>query len=93
MYSKIPGYNTIIKKSQKHQQPHKNYKHESTRPIELQREIRQGDNLSPTLFRITLDDVLLKLDWTRRGIDINRKYLSDLRYIDNNRNFKESTDE
>ncbi|CAH0406004.1 unnamed protein product [Chilo suppressalis] len=51
-------------------------------PIQLQRGVRQRDEISPKLFTAALEDIFMLLDWKRRGININGEYLSHLRFAD-----------
>ncbi|CAG9116776.1 unnamed protein product [Plutella xylostella] len=53
-----------------------------TRPIQLQRGVRQGDVISPKLFTNALEDVFKTLDWKGHGICINGEYMSHLRFAD-----------
>ncbi|CAG9116436.1 unnamed protein product [Plutella xylostella] len=53
-----------------------------TRPIQLQRGVRQGDVISPKLFTNVLEDVFKTLDWKGHGICINGEYMSHLRFAD-----------
>ena len=47
----------------------------------LRRGVRQGDTISPILFNIALnDEVIDKIEWGDRGINIDREYLSYLLY-------------
>ena len=55
---------------------------ETTRPIQLQRGVRQGDVISPKLFTAALEDVFKLLDWNGLGININGEYLTQLRFAD-----------
>ncbi|KAI8429963.1 hypothetical protein MSG28_000423 [Choristoneura fumiferana] len=42
-----------------------------TKPIPLQRGVRQGDVIAPKLFTVALEDAFKVLDWKGRGININ----------------------
>ncbi|CAG9133443.1 unnamed protein product [Plutella xylostella] len=53
-----------------------------TRPIQLQRGVRQGDVISPKLFTNALEDVFKTLGWKGHGICINGEYMSHLRFAD-----------
>lgn len=55
---------------------------ESTKPIQLQRGVRQGDVISPKLFTSALEDVFKLLDWNGFGININGEYITHLRFAD-----------
>lgn len=51
-------------------------------PLEVGRGVRQGDCLSPRLFTSTLEESFRALDWSRKGININGRYLSHLLFAD-----------
>ncbi len=53
-----------------------------TRPIHLRRGVRQGDVISPKLFTNALEDVFKTLNWTERGVNVNGKNISHLRFAD-----------
>ncbi|CAH2209480.1 jg25743 [Pararge aegeria aegeria] len=53
---------------------------QTTRPIQLQRGVRQGDVISPKLFTAALEDVFKLLDWNGLGININGEYITQLRF-------------
>ncbi|KAI8424369.1 hypothetical protein MSG28_002896 [Choristoneura fumiferana] len=55
---------------------------QSTKPIPLQRGVRQGDVISPKLFTAALEDAFKVLDWKGRGININGEYFTHLRFAD-----------
>ncbi|CAK1598811.1 unnamed protein product [Parnassius mnemosyne] len=57
-------------------------KNQSTKTIQLQRGVRQGDVISPKLFTAALEDVFKLLDWKVYGININDEYLTHLRFTD-----------
>ncbi|KAG7296473.1 hypothetical protein JYU34_020218 [Plutella xylostella] len=54
----------------------------STKPIQLQRGVRQGDVISPKLFTCALEDVFKLVEWKRLGINVNGEYISHLRFAD-----------
>ena len=56
--------------------------HENTKKFRIGRGVRQGDTISPKLFTSSLESVFKKLDWSKKGININGKYLSHLRFAD-----------
>ncbi|KAI8433263.1 hypothetical protein MSG28_015334 [Choristoneura fumiferana] len=55
---------------------------QSTKPIPLQRGVRQGDVISPKLFTAGLEDDFKVLDWKGRGINNNGEYFTHLRFAD-----------
>ncbi|CAH2240915.1 jg9651 [Pararge aegeria aegeria] len=55
---------------------------QTTKPIQLQRGVRQGDVFSPKLFTAALEDVFKLLDWNGLGININGEYITQLRFAD-----------
>lgn len=57
----------------------------------VERGVRQGDPLSPRIFIAILETVLSDLDWTKKGIYIQGKYLSHLRFADDLVLFSESS--
>ncbi|KAI8428992.1 hypothetical protein MSG28_007581 [Choristoneura fumiferana] len=57
-------------------------KDQSTKPIPLQRGVRQGDVISPKLFTAGLEDDFKVLDWKGRGINNNGEYFTHLRFAD-----------
>ena len=48
----------------------------------LQRGVRQGDPMSPKLFTCLLEHIFRQLDWQNRGIEIDGRRLSNLRFAD-----------
>lgn len=55
---------------------------EKTESVSLNRGVKQGDTLSPKLFTLAVEDIFKQLEWSNKGININGKYLSNLRYAD-----------
>lgn len=56
---------------------------ETTGPaIPIKRGVRQGDPISPTIFISVLERVIGQLKWEKRGLNINNKYISHLRFAD-----------
>ena len=55
---------------------------ESTKPIQLQKGVRQGDVISPKLFTNALEDLFKLLEWDGLGININGEYITHLRFAD-----------
>lgn len=51
-------------------------------PINIERDIRQGDTESPNLFISTFEDIFNRPDWQDKCILINGKGLNHLRYAD-----------
>ena len=52
------------------------------RYFNIEKGVKQGDPLSPILFNTALEEVFRKLDWENKGISINGKKLSNLRFAD-----------
>lgn len=55
---------------------------QATRPINLQRGVRQGDAISPKLFTAAFEDFLKLLDSNEYEINMNTDYITDLRFAD-----------
>ncbi|KAB0800388.1 hypothetical protein PPYR_06128 [Photinus pyralis] len=55
---------------------------ETTKPIPIERGVRQSDVISPKLFTLALEDIFRAMDWVNMGININGKKLNHLRYAD-----------
>ena len=57
--------------------------HEDSNKIHLGRGVRQGDNISPNLFNACLEDTIFrKMSLEGRGINIDGKLLTNLRFAD-----------
>lgn len=48
----------------------------------MQRGVRQGHPISPTIFSAVLERLFRNLDWETQGITINGEHLSHLRFAD-----------
>ncbi|GBP46112.1 Putative uncharacterized transposon-derived protein F52C9.6 [Eumeta japonica] len=48
----------------------------------LAKDVRQGDPLSPTLFKIVLEHIFRELNWDYLGLNINGARLNHLRFTD-----------
>lgn len=59
-------------------------------PISINRGVRQGDPLSPRIFIAVLESVFRKLNWAKKGININGNILSHLRFADDIALFSEN---
>ena len=57
--------------------------HRESDKINLQRGVRQGDNISPKLFTACLQDAIInKINWEGKGINIDGELLSHLIFAD-----------
>ena len=65
------------------------------RPINIPigKGVRQGDTISPKLFTAALQWVMKSLDWDDKGIRVDGKFLSNLRFADDIVIFSRSTTE
>uniref|UniRef100_A0AAR5Q9X0 Reverse transcriptase domain-containing protein n=1 Tax=Dendroctonus ponderosae TaxID=77166 RepID=A0AAR5Q9X0_DENPD len=54
--------------------------HKQSDKVAINREVRQGDPLSPKLFTLVLEDALKKIDLQDRGININGEKLNHLMF-------------
>ena len=50
--------------------------------IPLREGVRQGGTISPTLFIAELQWVIKSLKWDERGVYVNGRFLSNLRFVD-----------
>ncbi len=50
--------------------------------FEIKKGVKQGDALSPTLFNSALEEVFKKVKWEQKGININGKRITNLRFAD-----------
>ncbi|CAH1277638.1 MUC4 [Branchiostoma lanceolatum] len=57
--------------------------HKDSEKIKLERGARQGDNISAKLFTACLQDAVInKINWDKRGLNIDGEYLSHLLFAD-----------
>uniref|UniRef100_A0A914VP49 Reverse transcriptase domain-containing protein n=1 Tax=Plectus sambesii TaxID=2011161 RepID=A0A914VP49_9BILA len=61
--------------------------------IDIHRGVRQGDTISPKLFRACLKQIFRRLPWDDRGINISGRCLSNLRFSNDIVLFANTTDE
>ncbi|KAE9416458.1 hypothetical protein Angca_003584, partial [Angiostrongylus cantonensis] len=61
--------------------------------IPIGKGVRQGDTISPKLFSASLQWIMKSLDWDEKGIRIDGKFLSNLRFADDIVIFSRSTSE
>ena len=52
--------------------------HKESNKINIRRDIRQGDTISPKLFMTALDSMFRQLTWETRSLKIEGEYLSHL---------------
>ena len=59
--------------------------HRESDKINLQRGVMQGDNISPKLFTVCLQDAIInKINWDGKGINIDGEHMSHLIFADDN---------
>ena len=56
--------------------------HKESEKIRIKREVRQGDTISPKLFKATLESIFRRLNWEHKGVKIDGEFLSNLRFAD-----------
>ena len=56
--------------------------HENTKCIQIGRGVRQGDTRSPKLFKTVLEYAFKKLNWENRGLNLDGRNLTNLRFAD-----------
>ncbi|KAK6732101.1 hypothetical protein RB195_016466 [Necator americanus] len=61
--------------------------------IPIGKEVRQGDTISPKLFTAALQWIMKSLSWEERGILVDGRFLSNLRFADDIVLFSSSTNE
>ncbi|KAK6745401.1 hypothetical protein RB195_011870 [Necator americanus] len=61
--------------------------------ISIGKEVRQGDTISPKLFTTALQWIMKSLSWEERGIRVDGRFLSNLRFADDIVLFSSSTNE
>ena len=55
---------------------------DTSKPIKINRGIRQGDTVSPKIFTAAMEGVFQSMDIKDKGINIDGEYLTDLRFAD-----------
>ncbi|KAK6765322.1 hypothetical protein RB195_025306 [Necator americanus] len=50
--------------------------------IDVKREVRQGDTISPKIFSATLENAMRGLEWDDMGVKVDGKHLRHLRFAD-----------
>ncbi|VDO08661.1 unnamed protein product [Brugia timori] len=50
--------------------------------FEINKGVKQGDPLSPILFNSSLEEIFRNLNWEEKGLDVNGKKLTNLRFAD-----------
>lgn len=50
--------------------------------VTIERGVRQGDPISPKLFTAVLDDVMSRLEWQTKGVNVEGKWLPYIAYAD-----------
>ncbi|KAK6761784.1 hypothetical protein RB195_022753 [Necator americanus] len=50
--------------------------------IDVKREVRQGDTISPKIFTATLENAMRKLEWDDMGVKVDGRQLHHLRFAD-----------
>ncbi len=48
--------------------------------FDIKKGVKQGDPLSPALFNCALEEVLKKMEWEQKGLNINGKRFTNLRF-------------
>jgi hypothetical protein len=61
--------------------------------FEVKRGVRQGDPLSPKIFNAVLQMVFSMLEWESKGLNVNNRRISNLRFADDVTLLSESKDE
>ena len=56
--------------------------HKESAKIRIKRGVRQGDTISPNLFRASLESIFRRLTWENNGAKIDGEFLSNLRFAD-----------
>ncbi|XP_023217382.1 sodium channel protein type 3 subunit alpha-like [Centruroides sculpturatus] len=55
---------------------------QDTNDIKIEKEVRQGDTISPKLFTNALESVFQSMNWENKGVLINGDHLTHLRFAD-----------
>uniref|UniRef100_A0A7I4YIX3 Reverse transcriptase domain-containing protein n=1 Tax=Haemonchus contortus TaxID=6289 RepID=A0A7I4YIX3_HAECO len=50
--------------------------------INVKRELRRGDTISPRIFSAALKNVMCHMEWETTGVKVNGRYLYHLRFAD-----------
>ena len=56
--------------------------HKGIEKIPIKRGVRQGDTISPELYTATLESIFRRLNWEKKGVNIDGEFLTNLSFAD-----------